>query len=205
MNQTYQVKAGDTLYGISNQFGVSLVDLTKLNNISDNTLFVGQILKIPTSSGTNPNNIFNYTVKKGDTLYSIASRYNTTVNEIKKLNNLTNNDLSLGQILKIPEMYDITKELPNYVNYIVKKGDTLYSIAKSNGVSVDTIVKDNSLSSNNLSLGQILKIRINETNEEILECFGEDYIPPVNENVITYTVKKGDTIFMGDNEHILTF
>ena len=71
---TYIVKAGDTLYGISNQFGVSVTDLASLNNVNANTLQIGQILTIPTNSGTNPNNMFMYTVKKGDSLYSIARK-----------------------------------------------------------------------------------------------------------------------------------
>ena len=85
MNQTYTVKAGDTLYGISNQFGVSVTELANLNNVKADTLQIGQILTIPGASGTNPNNMFMYTVKSGDNLYSIAQRYNTTVNAIKKL------------------------------------------------------------------------------------------------------------------------
>ena len=136
---TYTVKRGDTLYGISNQFGVSVTELARINNVNANTLKVGQVLTIPTNSGTNPNNMFMYTVKKGDNLYNIAKKYNTTVQEIINLNNLNNlnsNNLSIGQVLRIPEMY--TKEedmtLPNYINYIVKKGDTLYSIALNNNV-----------------------------------------------------------------------
>lgn len=84
--QTYTVKAGDTLYGISNQFGVSAKELADLNNVNANTLKIGQILKIPTIQGTNPTNMFIYTVKKGDSLYSIAKKYNMTVKDIIALN-----------------------------------------------------------------------------------------------------------------------
>lgn len=101
MNQTYTVKRGDTLYGISNQYGVSVTELANLNNVTASTLKVGQVLTIPSSSGTNPDNLFIYTVKKGDSLYSIAKKYNTTVDAIKSKNNLTSNNLSIGQILKI--------------------------------------------------------------------------------------------------------
>ena len=192
---TYIVKAGDTLYGISNQFGVSVTELARLNNVKADTIKVGQVLNIPTSSGTNPNTMFMYTVKSGDSLYQIARKYNTTVDEIKDLNNLTTNNLSIGQVLRIPEMYTKEEEmiLPNYINYVVKKGDTIYSIAKDNNISVDTIIRDNSLSSNILSVGQNIKIRTN--NEEVLECFGEDYTPPETSNTINYTVKKGDSLY----------
>ncbi len=98
---TYTVKAGDTLYGISNQFGVSVTELASLNNIKGSNLQIGTVLKIPSNSGTNPNNMFMYTVKKGDSLYSIARKYNTTVQNIKKKNNLNSNLLSVGQKLII--------------------------------------------------------------------------------------------------------
>ncbi len=80
--ENYTVKAGDTLYGISNQFGVSVTELAELNGIKGSNLAIGQILKIPSSSGTNPNNMFMYTVKSGDTLYGIARKFGTTVKEI---------------------------------------------------------------------------------------------------------------------------
>ena len=103
---TYTVKNGDTLYGISNQYGVSVIDLIKENNLSNNNIRVGQILKIPNISGNNPNTTFNYIVKKGDSLYGIARMYNTSVQELIKINNLVNSNLSIGQVLKIPEMYN---------------------------------------------------------------------------------------------------
>ena len=63
-------------------------------------LSIGQVLKIP--STTSNNNYINYTVKAGDSLWNIARKYDTTVNEIKSLNGLTNDNLSIGQVLKIP-------------------------------------------------------------------------------------------------------
>ena len=88
MQQTYTVKPGDTLYGISNQYGVSVTELAEINQVDAKKIQIGQVLNIPDKSGTNPNNMFMYTVKKGDSLYSIARKYNTTVSEIIKLNYL---------------------------------------------------------------------------------------------------------------------
>ena len=197
MNQTYVVKVGDTLYGISNQFGVSVIELANINNVDAQNLQVGQVLTIPNSSGTNPNNMFMYTVQKGDSLYKIAMKYNTTVNDIVSLNNLKSTNLTIGEVLRIPETY--TKEedmiLPEYINYTVKKGDTLYSIALNNNISVDAIKKDNSLTSNNLNVGQVLKIRIMQDSGDVQECFGEDYTPSETTNTITYTVQKGDNLY----------
>lgn len=101
-NNVYIVKQGDTLWSIANNFNVSVNDLKKINNKSNNSLSIGEQLIIPgNSSGENVNTII-YTVKSGDNLYSIAKRYNVSVNEIKSLNNLTSNLLSVGQKLSIP-------------------------------------------------------------------------------------------------------
>ena len=196
MYETYTVKPGDTLYGISNQFGVSVTELAELNGISGSNLPVGTVLKIPTKSGVNPNNMFMYTVKAGDSLYSIARKYNTTVNDIINLNYLKDTNLSIGQVIRIPENYYNYDEMsaPNYISYTVEPGDTLYSIASANGVSVDTIISDNVLPNNNLRVGQVLRLRV--SNGEVLECFGPDFdIPEEVIPSITYAVKAGDNLY----------
>ena len=198
INQSYTVKAGDTLYGISNQFGVSVTELAELNNIKGSNLSIGQVLIIPSNSGINPNNMFMYTVKSGDTLYGIARKYNTTVQEIMNLNYFKNNNLVVGQVIRIPEMYIPEEEMypPEYINYYVKAGDTLYSIAANNGVDVNTIIKDNGLTSNNLVVGQILRLRVSDNYINIEECYGPDYTPSYSStNVINYTVKSGDSLY----------
>lgn len=187
MNNTYMVKQGDTLYGISNQFGVSVNDLKKENDLKSNILQIGQVLKIPINSGTNPNNTFIYTVKKGDSLYKIANLYNTTVKEIMNLNNLNSSNLQIGDKLIIPEK-NTNNNLPSFTNYTVKKGDTLYNIARLNNLTIDELKRDNNITSNVLTIGQILKIRTYD--EDIQECFGDDYV----EDVI-YIVKKGDSLY----------
>ena len=196
MYETYTVKPGDTLYGISNQFGVTVTELAELNGIKGSNLPVGTVLRIPNKSGVNPDNMFMYTVKPGDTLYSIARKYNTTVNDIINLNYLKSNDLSVGQVLRIPETYYNYDEMsaPNYITYTVKPGDTLYSIASNNGVSVDTIISDNVLPNNSLSVGQILRLRVSDG--EVLECFGPDFeIPEEIVPSVTYVVKAGDNLY----------
>ncbi len=195
---TYTVKLGDTLYGISNQFGVSVTELASLNNIKGSLLNVGTILTIPSKSGDNPNNMFMYEVKPGDTLYGIARKYGITVNDIMKLNYFENTNLYPGQIIRIPENYfDMDNmNLPNYINYTVKPGDTLYSIARKNNISIETLEKDNALTSPILRIGQILRIRLQSgSTQEVEECIGPDYTPPENTNYINYTVKKGDNLY----------
>ncbi len=147
---TYVVKRGDTLYGIAKQYNTTVDALKRLNQLTSNTIQVGQKLKIPNPS--TETDYINYTVVKGDTLYSIAKRYETTVAAIKQLNNLSSDDLAINQVLKIP-----LKE-QTYFNYVVKSGDTLYKLAKTYNTTVDVIQKLNGLDSTILTIGQVLKI-----------------------------------------------
>ena len=128
---------------------------------------------------TEPNNNINnptYTIKKGDTLYTIANKYNTTVDEIKRLNNLINNDLTIGQTLILPSNNIIEEIITPEENYIVKSGDTIYSIARSNNTTIDEIKRLNNLSSNLISVGQSL-------------------ILPAESTTNTYIVEKGDNLY----------
>ena len=157
---------------------------------------IGTTLKIPTNTGTNPNNMFMYTVKKGDSLYSIAQKYKTTVGDIVNLNYLKDNNLKIGQVLRIPETYtkDEDMYMPIFKNYTVKSKDNLYSIANNNNINVDTIMKDNGLTDINLKIGQVLKIRLPD-DVEMEECYGENYIPEDIISNIDYIVKKGDSLY----------
>ena len=96
---TYTVQARDTLYAIARRYNTTVDAIKNANNLTSNTLSIGQTLIIPTSNTTTP---ITYTVQPGDNLYAIARRYNTTVDAIKRANNLVNNLLSIGQILIIP-------------------------------------------------------------------------------------------------------
>ena len=101
IRETYIVKKGDTLYGISNQYGVSVTELAEINNIKGSNLDVGQELIIQIKKGNNPNNMFMYTVKDGDTLYGISNQFGVSVTELASLNNITGSNLKIGQVLKI--------------------------------------------------------------------------------------------------------
>lgn len=145
----YTVVPGDTLYAIARKYNTSVDAIKSLNNLSSNIINIGQTLKIP----NNATNYLTYTVKKGDTLYGIARSYETTVNAIKSLNNLSSDILSIGQALKIP-----VKEEVNYITYVVMKNDTLYSIARRYNTTVNAIKSLNNLTSDNLKIGEVLKI-----------------------------------------------
>ena len=177
ITNTYVVQKGDTLYSIANKLGTTVSELKKENNLTSNTLQIGEVLRIPTKEiYEEEENI--YIVKKGDSLYSIANKYNTTVEELKRINNLTSNILSIGQVLKLPsdKANNVEKE-ENTISYTVQKGDSLYSIARKYDTTIDRIKDLNNLTTNLLSIGQVLLIPT-DTNLET-----------------TYTVQKGDSLY----------
>ena len=133
---------------------------------------LAQYLNIPYSTGETGT----YVVKSGDTLWSIAKKYNTTVNEIKDLNNLSTNLLTIGMNLQVPSIQTSV--------YTVKSGDTLYSIAKKYNLSVDELKALNNFTNNLLSIGQQLTVTSN--------------------NKKNYTVKPGDTLYSIANNNNLT-
>ena len=149
--QTYIVKSGDTLYSIASKYGISVNTLKNYNNLTTNVLSIGQKLNIPATSEKPSSNYLDYVVKKGDSLYSIASKYNTSVSDIMKINNLNTSLLNIGMVLKIPVQ-------SSEITYIVQSGDNLYSIARKYNTTIDSIKNKNNLTSNNLSIGQILII-----------------------------------------------
>ena len=153
----YVVQPGDTLYKIALDNNTTVDELKNINNLTSNTLSINQVLNIPVTNDNEEiidTNI--YTVQSGDTLYKIAQIYNTTVDELKRLNNLTSNTLSIGQQLILPG----NKANIDYISYIVQRGDSLYSIAKAYNVTVDEIKELNNLTSNLLLIGQNLFIPI---------------------------------------------
>ena len=150
VSDTYIVQKGDSLWSIANKFNMTVSELKNLNNLTNNLLSIGQVLKIKDSSS---NGETTYTVQKGDSLWVIANKYGITTEELKSYNNLTSNLLSIGQVLKIPQGKTSTENI-----YTVKKGDSLWTIANRYNTTVEKIKVLNNLTSNLLSIGQQLKI-----------------------------------------------
>lgn len=179
--EIYTVKKGDSLWKIANKYNTTVEKLKSANNLKTNTLSVGQKLVIPSIS-VSPEVSDTYIVQKGDSLWSIANKFNMTVSELKNLNNLTNNLLSIGQVLKIKDSSNNGKTI-----YTVQKGDSLWVIANKYGITTEELKSYNNLTSNLLSIGQVLKIPQGKTSTENI-----------------YTVKKGDSLWTIANRYNTT-
>ena len=185
-NVTYVVQKGDSLWSIANANNTSVDEIANLNDLDTNTIYVGQVLQIPNSGDLeeNPSSTSDtvYVVQNGDTLYSIALRYDTTPNAIINKNNLTSSVLTIGQQLVIPADPESTgqEDITTSNTYVVQNGDTLYSISRMYGVSVDDIKNANNLNSNILTIGQVLTIPDGSSSSTISNL---------------YVVQKGDSLW----------
>ena len=165
--KSYTVKAGDTLFSIAKKFKVSLSDLKKINKLKDNSLHPGDKLKIPSKGyleeakeGVAKNKKTVYKVKKGDTSYSIARLYNMRPETIRKMNNLKKHPkLKPGMELNVlgkPVEIEARKHVKKYA---VKKGDTLWSIARKFNLTVSQLKLLNpKIRTRGLRAGLILKV-----------------------------------------------
>ncbi len=150
---TYTVKNGDSLWKIANQYGITVNELKSANGLTGDNLQVGQTLKIPSENGGTITSDNTYTVKNGDSLWSIARTYNTTVDTLRRLNNLTSDILRVGQVLKVP-----SSESGTLRTYTIQNGDSLWKIANEFDTTVSKLKELNGLTSNDLRVGQTLRI-----------------------------------------------
>ncbi len=188
----YRVKNGDYLGKIASRHRCTVNQIKRWNNLKSNNIRVGQRLVIyrgghapatsssssssaketvekssTAGSGQAQNNAgaTTYTVKSGDTLSGIAMKHGTTVDKIKKLNGLTNNNIKPGQKLKLKgsssKAATSSASKANYVTYTVKSGDSFYSIAKNYpGVSAQNIMDYNGIDSSKIRPGMKIKIPV---------------------------------------------
>jgi LysM repeat protein len=239
---TYKVKSGDTLGKIATKLGVSVAELKDANHIKGTALDVGQVLTIPGKPAKTPAKAAaksavdeaegeaaaTYKVKKGDTLAKVADKLGVSVAELKAANGLKGSSIHAGQALKAPGKPVVTKtagrssraaaaepEAPT--TYKVKHGDTLFSISKKFGISVDELRDANGLSSRaTIHSGQTLKLSADEAEPAAVPARGgkaskrrhaadEDVaageggqaggrVVEVEGRAVTYKVKKGDTL-----------
>lgn len=157
----HRVRSGETLSTIASRYGVSIAQLKMTNRIRTNLIRPGQRLRIPFSGVDAVSDTKIYTVKAGDTLSTIASRYGVSVVRLKRANRLSGDSLRIGDRLEIPTQVTIS-EAPKRVaqsrTHRVRSGESLYTIGKRYGVSVDRIKAANGLRRNTIRVGQELVI-----------------------------------------------
>ena len=177
-NGTYTVKAGDSLYRIAVNHNISLQELKNLNNLSSNLIMPGQVLKVSgqvsssqpstntsqSSNQTQTSGNGTYTVKAGDSLWAIANSHKMTLNDLKRVNNLSSDLIYVGQTLKVTKGAVTTANKPNTQSntnktYTVKAGDSLWRIASNNGTTVNQLKALNNLTSDMIYVGQNLKLK----------------------------------------------
>lgn len=180
---THKVKAGETLFSISQQHNVTVEDLKKWNGLSSTLIYANQTLQIGSTSTDSPSSStptttssnHTYTVKSGDTLYRIAKNNGTSVQQLKKWNNLSSHLIYVNQVLKISgtgtvssspsapvqEKTNETQASPapsNSKSYKVQPGDTMWSVAQRHGISISQLKQWNNLSSNTIYINQVLQV-----------------------------------------------
>jgi LysM repeat protein len=185
--KVHVVKQGDTLSAIAQRHGLTVKQLKRLNGLNSSRLKLGQklaldraaapptpqaarnSLKKPVASAQHVTGTStDYVVKRGDSLYTIARRHNLTVDELKRVNGLTSTRLKLGQHLALsgtaPSAPVVAKPSQRAAadTHVVKKGETLASIARRHGMAVDDLKRINELASSRLKIGQRLALASRE-------------------------------------------
>jgi len=177
---SYTVQKGDTLYKIAKNFNVTVAQLVRVNNLNDkNRLSIGMELIIPsetTSSLINTADI--YVVQKGDTLTSIANRFQITIAALKQNNKLSKDTIYVGQKLYVNGAMETQSSLKesnsstspiDTEKYIVKAGDALYNIAKRCGMTVQELMQINNIQDPKaLQIGQVLYLKKATSTELVL-------------------------------------
>lgn len=182
----HKVQKGETLFTLSKLYGKSVDELREMNNLKDSKIFLGQeiIVEKPVEivqqvQVETPKPVLakkeatTYKVKRGETLSSIARKFDTTQDELISLNQLANNKILAGQELKVAAQKTAVASAPvsvdasvasqptsinEPVNHKVAAGESLFSISKLYNISIDELKAQNNLSTNKLQQGQTLQI-----------------------------------------------
>ena len=243
----YTVKAKDNLNAIAEKYGTTVNEIKRLNNLKGNNLSIGQLLKIPAKNGTVSNNqetpaqtakadptptvqptptstttdqtMVEHTVAPKEFLGKIAEKYGTTVEEVKKANNLSGNNLRIGQKLKIPAtknvdenkvvsvseqttpVTDAAKPVDAVGTHTVLRNETIFTVAKQYGITAYQLRKLNNLPDNAITIGQVLKVPggiitdVQVPKDKQAEQITKPASSSSKEESFIHTVADGETIF----------
>ena len=249
---TYTVSVGDTLWAISRKFGVTITQLKSWNNLSSDMIYVGQKLSIQTGTGNtavtptpstpgvsnNPttSNAQTYTVVAGDSVWKIAHQFGISMDTLRSLNNIQNNFIYPGQVLKIriissnnvttptpestpsiPTGSQTSTQTPTNQTsdtiYTIKSGDSLWAIANKHGLSVSQLKSINHLTSDIIYPGQKLNTKTKVSSQDTVSSSttkpapSQESITSSNTSTSTsktYTVASGDSLWAIANKHGLS-
>lgn len=252
---TYTVKSGDSVWGISNSFGISMLQLIEWNNIKNNFIYPGQKLTIKggqtpgsstNNSGNNTNSSGNsnisagtgqtsgikYTVKLGDSVWKIANDHGISMNQLIEWNNIKNNFVYPGQQLIVSNGGSSSSTTTNTGNassssnnagstaasgtkYTVKSGDSVWSVSNKYGISMNQLIQWNNIKNNFIYPGQQLIVKggsaATSTNTSSTTAATTPSTPNTSNTTSTastgdtiYTVKAGESVWGVANKHNIT-
>lgn len=197
----HEVEEKETLYALFRRYGTSVKDIIAANPGSENGLEIGQRVKIPLKVSVTDQPKLNtggsHIVAQGETLFSISKRYGVKMEEVKQWNGLANNDLEIGQRLivskgkqdkTVESTVRHTKSESKNISHVVAPGETLFSLSRSTGATVDQLKEWNNLVDDNLSIGQELIIGVKESGREVTETVKD----ATDERVVTKQTDNND-------------
>lgn len=247
----HTIKPKENLNMLAEKYGTTINEIKALNNLTGSNLSIGQVIKIPAKNGqqaeasvpaipaaknnteTPANNnassdqtMIEHTVAPKEFLGKIAEKYGTTVEEVRKANNLSGNNLKIGQKLKIPATKNIdenkvvsaaVEEKPTPENkstdaagtHTVLRNETIFTIAKQYGITAYQIRTLNNLPDNAITIGQVLKVPggiiadVQVPKEKQAETKTKEVVAPKEESFI-HTVATGENIFSIAKKYNLT-
>lgn len=209
--QEHTVQQGETLFSISQQYGVTVGELREWNNLQSNDLEPGQVLIV--GPHANDERIL-YEVKAGESLFGISRQYNVTIAEIQEWNNLENTNLEAGTELVIYPQEETSEQQPSIDDleemdeeertsiverysesetesetYTVKSGDTLYGIARQHDMTITELRQINNLQDDMLRVGQRITVKKIQTAPSVAEG-AEDSTP--QGKFATYRIQRNE-------------
>ncbi len=200
LTKSHTVKKGETLHVIAKQYNTTVSDIKNLNNLNNNNISIGQELKLAanrtelamkdnneiktkTSESITNNKQITHKVKRGESLFLISKNYNVSVEDLKKLNQLSGNKIAPGQILIIVgenaslqlannnaetkiQSENSTENKTETKKHKIRKGESLFTIAKLYNMSVDELKLMNQLTNTKLQQGQLLIVSQTDSRPE---------------------------------------